>query len=466
MIFISEAEDEEERQNNSYYNEILFRPISANPSPVRDRMPAAVHRIQANAATNQPITESKIVRSISGLTPSTVYIQNPPPRNDISPRVHSQTPVGDRTAPTANNSPVRNKVLRLVVPQRPAEISSVDSKPRKSSIRSHPPPVRRSATPTPSSDVVHFFPRFSMGGGCSPPLMSSPKFEFMNIKPKQNEKQPEINALDHNPQAIGAHSATALVNAHDPSSAARNFQTISSEHSVFPPVTTSDQIKHETGSSSVIAGVSSQSDSRPAATTNVSSSPSKTVIVTSFTGYEVKVKYLNTSVTSAPSFKAYQARVPMKKRPVNVESFTSQLVDASKTRPLTSGQVSAASSELKMTSLYVGASASLLDSVPNSGLSSTSDHESDRESPFLDHENAKLAHHWRKNMLNEQTAKEAEIKNKSMEKNKKRTFQVHQYEAPDPKCSQVNTSKTQNEAKRKATFNLWDRKHHASKKLI
>jgi len=423
---------------------------------------------RSTVAASSVNTESNLIRSISSSTPSTVYIQNPPSRTELAKQAQSLMPIG-RTVPVAENlnTPIQAQVLRLPVPQKSVEmINTADVKPRKSPIRIHPQPVRRCATPTPSSDFVHFFPCFPVGSGGSPPLMSSRKFDFVGDKFKVENKEPVTNSFEHIPTSMETFSTAPLLNTHttghvDPLH--HKTRTLSSDPVIDYSIKTSVSSSKVITSSALDVGASTPKTlqtSSPITTNEASSSPSKTVIVTSFRGYEVKVKYLNTSVTSAPSIKGYQ--VPMKKRPVNVESFTSHPVDAMK--PRSPASQSSSTSELQMTSLYVGASASILDSPSNAAFTSTSDHESDRESPFLEHKKAKLQHHWRKHILNEQTAKEAaELKQKTMEKNRKRTFQVHQYEAPDSKASQVNATKAQNEAKRKATFNLWDRKHHASK---
>ena len=453
---VAEAEDEEERQNNPGYNEILFRPLPAH-SPAL--IPGLMHHNQTVVSSTSANAESKIVRSMSSSTPSTVYIQNPPPRMEHPKHNQPQVPstgVSAVSAAESSSAPTQAQVLRLVVPQKSIEATNPgDTKPKRSPIRTQP--VRRCATPTPSSDFVQFFPCFPLGSGGSPPLMSSQKFDFVSDKTKVEDQQPEINALDHKPRPIGSFSTSALANlrAADHS---HNTRT-TSDASAVGVQKTSNRNSDINNTPVVDTGNSKKNIPQITSSDSSNSSPSKTVIVTSFTGYEVKVKYLNTSVTSAPSIKAYQTRVPMKKRPVNVDSFANHPVETSKS---ISSPSSTASSELKMTSLYVGASASLLDSTSNTAFTSTSDHESDRESPFLEHK--KFSSHWRKSILNEQSAKEAaELKQKSLDKNRKRTFQVHQYEAPDPKASLANSTKTQNDAKRKATFNLWDRKHHASK---
>lgn len=295
-------------------------------------------------------------------------------------------------------------------------------------------PARRSATPTPSSDFVQFFPRFSMGSGGSPPLIS-PNFDF-SCASTMNEK-----------------ALLSRVSASRPSTQNQSPATTSGElatsQSKLNPLSTF--VKTEKPSEVNGRSLSKESELAHHPVERISTT-SDTVLVTSYPGYEVKVKYLTPATTSiATSFtKSSQARIPMKKRTLNVESFTQSSPPSADTRTSASGP-----SDHKMTSLYVAASATLLDSSSSGKTTSTSDHESDLETNFLDRKKGKF--HWRKTLLNEQVAS-GENRNKM----KKKTYQVHQYEMSDSKTPVP--LRNQVDGKRKAaTFNLWDRKHHASK---
>ena len=415
------------------------------------------HYVPPQQDTPSSKSDEILPRTVASSYTSQIPSSHPP--GDVTPTTQEITVNATVTFPnscsTVPNSQSLN--LRLAPPQKSqAEALSSVEKPKKSPVR--PQPTRRSVTPTPSSDFVQFFPCFSMGSGGSPPLMATPKFDFPDETPKANEKTSQLlnNAV---PVSVAYFPVPTSTSA--PSSQVANAVVLDTRSN-----TDTQSITGDAASAAVVSRRNSEQSIPTAPVTDLSSaSPSKTVIVTSFSGYEVKVKYLNSSAPSAASMKAYQARIPMKKRPVNVSSFSTQPVEIPRSRSETTHQPSTASSELKMTSLYVGASASFLDSSSNTAPASTSDHESDRESSFVDHKKNKYPHHWRKNLLHVQTNREAiENKQKSIEKiPKKRTFQVHQYEGPEAKTS-TNAAKSQTEAKRKAaTFNLWDRKHHASK---
>ena len=443
-LAFTEAEDEE-------YNEIFFKstqnqslsasfrtaPSDIRPSSLQNHVIVA----PASAVTASHIT--KVVATSQALSTAPQY------QVCAQRRAISANPGSEPAAPKVIRSPVvTSQPMRLTMLPR---LSQDENRVKKSPVRPHSSQPRRSATPTPSSDRLQFFPRFSMGSGGSPPLSATPKFDFYSKK----EGAENVN--------VGTKQISAASVGDDPAGKSIGSQTggqINSfvEAAARPLSTHSDSAKKVTDSALDSSTLLHRRTnvSLPLSVHHQSSTPD-TVIVTSFSGYEVKVKYLNQSVTSTAgqSMRMYQDRGPVKKRPLHKALFGSQALNDSRAPSSHSSSPlgNRGGSELKMTSLYVGASATALDSLSRKEYStSTSDHENDRESTFLGYKR-KFSPSWRKGLASEH--KEAsEERNKGTEK--KRPFHLHQYEAPD------SNSKAQNEARRKTTFNLWDRKHHAS----
>lgn len=160
------------------------------------------------------------------------------------------------------------------------------------------------------------------------------------------------------------------------------------------------------------------------------------------------------NASTAPS---NQAHIPMKKRHYDASSFsTATTAPANRPRSFMS---SVSDSTHKLTSLYVGASATVLGLENSETGLSTSDTESDRDSPmFVDQSrmNPKMRH-WLKNAPGREWT---EYRSRDITR-KKPVIQVHPYE-PAKTSGPTSVAKT-TENRPKATFSLWDRKHHASK---
>ena len=430
MYFFPEAEEEEYRG----YGEVLFQPVSSSQQALPEsKVPINLVNSQLIAAprnfddkkvalalsarqspTDESVGELQIVE-----TPSDTPSEPPPPKT-------SQDILSTQSPPPSQRMSLSH-VSAFVTKKSPIKSQS----------------SRRSATPTPSSDFVQFFPRFSMGSGGSPPLMSSSGFGFSgDVANDRGLSRSEFVSKPPPPNKLPFSTSASNV------TTSGNLFSTSKSNQREPSTVSEINENREAGVRS--SKESNASNQLPRSKPQHIITATDTVLVTSYPGYEVKLKYLSTASSSiATSFdRINQARIPMKKRTFNVDSFTRH---ETKTPPATNAF------DHQMTSLYVGASAAVLDSSTSGKMTSTSDHESDRESPFLDRKKAKFPPHWRKTLLNEQA-----MASESRGKVKKKTFQVHQYEISDMKTT--NPGKSQNEAKRKTTtFNLWDRKHHASK---
>ncbi|CAK8672588.1 uncharacterized protein LOC143464938 isoform X2 [Clavelina lepadiformis] len=357
--------------------------------------------------------------------------------------------------------------------------------PNRSPVKFYGKRSGRSVTPSPPSNYVSFFPRFNVGSGASPPLHSTSDLDFNEIHPAPAMvfSKPIFEKSDANLLAVAPLPKIAIVSNLDKTQERTQAQQM---RPALNPIPTSCS-NTEPAYLAVVAGepskvISERKVSNEKTTAESSSQQPHPIIpavaqnnadvavtmanineasasLPGYPNYQVKVKYLQPVTSSAD-----QTHIPMKKRYIDVNSFSvSQPQNVPQTPSEEKPSSMRADTEHKMTSLYVGASASLLGlSSHNDDFISTSDNESDRDSPmFAEGKRGKL-HHWRKGLVNERSGKEwLEYRNKPNDRlGKKKTFFIHQYESPTVKTI-ATSSKTSSEPKTKATFSLWDRKHHA-----
>uniref|UniRef100_H2Y4K5 Btz domain-containing protein n=1 Tax=Ciona savignyi TaxID=51511 RepID=H2Y4K5_CIOSA len=277
---------------------------------------------------------------------------------------------------------------------------------QKSPMKLYGQPSGRSATPSPPSNIVSFFPRFNCGGGGSPPLMVGEDLPYPTPRmvARKVDKGSVFGSVPSNP-------VYRVLN---------NQPTNVDEKSTLNRQT------------AAVTNSPNQS-MKPTLYGNPPNGPLPT-----FSGYQVKVKYVPTSTTT-PQFALNQSNVPMKKR-----HYVS-------TNEMTSPKQVRRDDGPKMTSLYIGASAAVLDQQNDRVNSTTSDNESDRESPMLNDPKRGQFRHWRKHITDRGGREWNEYRTKKDEGKK---LMLHQYEP-------AVTNATKFHSKPKTTFALWDKKHHA-----
>nr|XP_009861486.1 transcription factor Mnt-like isoform X1 [Ciona intestinalis] len=270
-------------------------------------------------------------------------------------------------------------------------------------------PSGRSATPSPPSNTLSFFPRFTCGGSGSPPLNVGTSLNTTYSTPKMVARRVSKESVTQPPQA--PNPVYRVLN-NPPTTQPKSFQsTVNSTVQSTKPI----QFGNHPGPSGPLP---------------------------TFSGYQVKVKYVpppsNPQMTPNNPVTINQSNVPMKKRHyITMENNTSP----SKPVKRDDGP--------KMTSLYVGASAGFLDQRTERVSGTTSDNDEDRDP--LDTNRGQFQH-WRKHLITDRGGKEWREYRTKKEEGKKLT--VHQYEPTN-----VTQAKAHN--KPKTTFALWDKKHHA-----
>ena len=221
-------------------------------------------------------------------------------------------------------------------------------------------------------------------------------------------------------------------------------------------------------------------------------------------GYEIRVTYVSTSSSTVTSNgePIQSSSVPMKKRPY-VAAFSNSVTEPTKSAASdkTIHSTTSKRDHPHMTSLYVGASPSLL-GLSSGGLKeSTSDNESEREhpSPMFKIRNITTSssnetgqyHHWRKKLVNERSQKDwhdyqtkpspdqhdvtadslTELRAKqlkgfhSYDPSKTGTSASQKSPLPSHHELLTKTNESPNKANdgSKAVYTLWNKRHHASK---
>ena len=321
----------------------------------------------------------------------------------------------------------------------------------------------RSATPSPPSNVVSFFPRFTIGSGGSPPLHSSDNDTSRSDRTAAAGLSSPTKPEDPAATKSGSRETSfSFKNQHFKPDDSRDdravFGASRSVERVFSPTTT-----HPHSTVALQLMTSSEPQQTPSAALASSALPRGAVVYSgvslhSFSGYQVKVKYVNPTDTIAPSLAPSQAHIPMKKRHFEPAPYAGEK-DLSKRLKLSS---SYDDTSPKLTSLYVGASAGFLGLCGKEGVGSASDNESDRDSPMFSERQRSVLQTWRKTataVVSERGGKEWTDYRGTGEK--KKAIFMHSYEAPTTKTTSA-APKLSEAGKPKATFSLWDRKHHAS----